>query len=903
MKQDPFDRRLEAAHDRLEALAQQGRQLLPEYREVIDETVRKASAALEELQVTGKELQRQNEELLDLQNRLEREQRRYQALFEFAPEGYLVTDPKGVILEANQAAARLLNQRPENLTEKPLLSYIAPWDRDTFYTHLERMVQDEGRGYSASEGGRGCSARSTEWELHLLPRHDEPFPVAITLAPEVGGDGQVIGLRWLLREVRASKRAEERERLLAEVALERARFEAVIENAPEGIVVADREGRILLTNPSADAIYSRPVPYGQEYTSHADLRLCRPDGTPYDPRDLPLTRSALDGETLVEQELSIVWPDGQHRDLLANSAPIRDALGEVVGAVAVFQDITERKQVRQELHRYAERLRILHRIDAAILAAGSVEEIASAALPGVCELLPCAWAGLIILDAGPQVGEGEALLLAAGAGAEIVPLESCGPLEALRQGQVSIVDDLQDSLGLLAGDLRNRGVRSLIRLPLAIGSEFIGTLNMGLAGAASPAGRLDGEQLEIAREVADQLAIGLRQALLRDEVERYTRGLEKSVARRTAALQASEARFRTIFEEAALGIALVDREERILASNPALQEMLGYSAEELQGRTFLDLTHPDDVSDSRELYRELFGGKLREYQLEKRYLHKDGRTVWVRPSVSLVRAPDSNGKRHAVKMVENITEQKRAQEALIQAEKLTIAGQLGASLAHEINNPLQSVIGCLGLAEESLAEAREYSGEGDVLLTVDRYLSVAREELQRAARIVARLRDLHRHSDPEEREPTDLVALLDEVLLLLGKQLESHGVEVIWKRPDWLPPLSLVADRIRQVFLNLALNAIDALPDGGQLRVEATGTEEAEGTPSGVRVSFTDNGLGIGAEGRERLFDPFYTTKPEGLGLGLYISQRIVREHGGKIQADSQPDEGTRVSVWLPLSA
>jgi PAS domain S-box-containing protein len=896
MKRDPFVLRLEAARDRLDALSQQGREFLPEYREVIAEILRKANAALEELQVTSKELQRQNEELLDLQNRLERERRRYQDLFEFAPDGYLVTDPEGVILEANQAAARLLNRRPEYLTEKPLINYVAPWDRETFYTHLERAVQGEGRGYSAQANGRGYSARSTEWELHLLPRHHEPFPVALTLAPDVGGDGQVIGLRWLLRDVRASKRADERERLLAEVALERARFEAVIENAPEGIVVADREGRILLTNPSADAICSRPVSYGRECAGHADLRLCRPDGTPYDPRDLPLTRSALDGETLVEQELSIVWPDGQRRDLLANSAPIRDALGEVVGAVAVFQDITERKQVRQEVHRYAERLRILHRIDAAILAAGSVQEVASAALPGVCELLPCAWAGIMLLGAGPQVGEGQALLLGTEAGAEIVPLESCGPLEALRQGQVSIVDDLQGTLGPLAEDLRNRGVRSLIRLPLAIGSEFIGTLNMGLARAASPAGRLGGEQLEIAREVADQLAIGLRQALLRDEVERYTRGLEKSVARRTAALQASEARFRTIFEEAALGIALVDREEQILASNPALQEMLGYSAEELQGRTFLDFTHPDDVSDSRELYRELFGGKLREYQLEKRYLHKDGRTVWVRPSVSLVRALDSNGKQYAVKMVENITEQKRAQEALIQAEKLTIAGRLGASLAHEINNPLQSVIGCLGLAEESLAE-------GDVLLTVDRYLSVAREELQRAARIVARLRDLHRRSDPEEREPTDLVALLDEVLLLLGKQLESHGVEVIWQRPDWLPQLSLVADRIRQVFLNLALNAIDALPNGGQLHIETTMTEASESTPSGVCVSFTDNGLGIEADGRERLFDPFYTTKPEGLGLGLYISQRIVREHGGKIQAESQPGEGTQVSVWLPLSA
>jgi PAS domain S-box-containing protein len=705
----------------------------------------------------------------------------------------------------------------------------------------------------------------------------------------------------LLRNIRTNQGSEERERLLAEVALERARFQAVIENAPEGIVVADREGRIVLTNPSADAIYGRPVPHGQEYASHADLNLCHPDGTPYDPRQLPLTRSALDGETVADQELSIVWPDGQRRHLLANSAPIRDALDEVVGAVAVFQDITERKRVRQEVRRYAERLRILRRIDAAILAAGSVQEIAAAALPGVYQLLPCAWAGIVLLDTGPQPGQDEALLLGVDVELQSASLENLGSREALRQGQVIIVDDWERSLKPLADNLRARGVHSLIRLPLTTGDQLLGTLDLGLAESTSVATSLDNEQLEIAREVADQLAIGLRQALLRDEVKRYTRDLEESVARRTAALQASEARFRTIFEEAALGIALVDRKERILASNPALQEMLGYSAEELQGKTFSDFTHPEDVSDSQQLYRELFGGKLRQFQWEKRYLRKDGRTVWARPSVSSIRALDSNDAQYAVKMVENITEEKRAQEALIQAEKLTIAGQLGASLAHEINNPLQSVIGCLGLAEECLIDGRESSTQADVFPAVERYLTVAREELQRAARIVAQLRDLHRRSDPGEREPTDLLSLLDEVLLLLAKQLESHRIEVTWERPDWLPHLSLVADRIRQVFLNLALNAIDALPDGGHLRIKTNVTCEPDGAPSGVRVSFTDTGPGIDAEGKERLFDPFYTTKPEGLGLGLYISQRIVRDHGGEIDVADWPGEGTRASIWLPL--
>jgi len=237
-------------------------------------------------------------------------------------------------------------------------------------------------------------------------------------------------------------------------------------------------------------------------------------------------------------------------------------------------------------------------------------------------------------------------------------------------------------------------------------------------------------------------------------------------------------------------------------------------------------------------------------------------------------------------MVEDITEQKRTQEVLFQAEKLTIAGKLAASLAHEINNPLQSIIGCLGLAEETLAEG------GDV----GRYLQVALGELRRVARIVARLRNLHRPSKLEEREPTDVNALLKQVLTLSRKNCEERGVEVVWTKSPGLPSLTLVPDRMQQVFLNLMLNAVDAMPDGGRLQVSTSCTDQ----PDGVRISFTDSGVGIAPDVLPRIFDVFYSTKPDGLGLGLSISRDIVEQHGGRIEADSFLGEGTTFTVWLP---
>jgi two-component system NtrC family sensor kinase len=237
-------------------------------------------------------------------------------------------------------------------------------------------------------------------------------------------------------------------------------------------------------------------------------------------------------------------------------------------------------------------------------------------------------------------------------------------------------------------------------------------------------------------------------------------------------------------------------------------------------------------------------------------------------------------------MVEDITEQKQAQEALIQSEKLAIAGKLAASLAHEINNPLQSVIGCLGLAEETLAEG------GDV----SRYLRIAHEELRRAASTVAQLRDLHRRSEPGEKESTDVNTLLEKVLMLSKKQCEDRRVEVVWKAADGLPPLLLAPDRMRQVFLNLVLNAVDAMPDGGQLQVTTSRT----GQPAGILVTFTDSGVGVAPDILPHIFDPFYSTKPEGLGLGLFISQDIVKQHGGRMEVASQVGEGTTFAVWLP---
>jgi PAS domain S-box-containing protein len=670
-----------------------------------------------------------------------------------------------------------------------------------------------------------------------------------------------------------------------ELEAERQRYLELFDSAPDGYLVTDGSGLVQAANRQAAALLAVPqqsLP-GKSLAAYVD----------HDDRDAlqGLLTRLVEGEPGTPQRAELRFQPRHSPPFEAaiTAATVAGSDGQPGGAGLrwLIRDVSERKRTHAMLQQYAQRLQFLREVDKDILAARSAEEIAEKALPRARQVLPCRFASVVIFDfeAGKTRllgvhAEGETAL---GQGQEL-PLEGTWPIEQLARGESYVASDACTlaNESLLAQQFCEQGIDSFACVPLLAEGRLLGALNLGLEGRTP----MTPGQLEVAGQLADALAVGIQQARLHQEVRHRAQDLEISMARRTAALQASEARFRIIFEDSATGIALLDFEGRIIASNPALQRMLGFSARELLAKTFDELTHPEDVATGHTLYEELLAGKRDYYNLEKRYIRRDGSILWVRPTVSLVRRT-RGGPQYAIKTVEDISEQKKAQEALVQAEKLTIAGQLGASMAHEINNPLQAVIGCLGLAEESLSEG------GDAGL----YLRIAREELRRAARIVAQLRDLHRRSSPEEQEPVDLNELLEQVLLLVRKQMETLRIEVTWARVDELPHVMAVPDRIRQVFLNILLNAADAMPRGGNLGIDVRQTLG----PDGLRVAFADSGAGIAPEEMENIFEPFHSTKPEGLGLGMFIMRRIVTEHKGDIQIESEPGRGTTVAVWLPL--
>jgi signal transduction histidine kinase len=364
-----------------------------------------------------------------------------------------------------------------------------------------------------------------------------------------------------------------------------------------------------------------------------------------------------------------------------------------------------------------------------------------------------------------------------------------------------------------------------------------------------------------------------------DEIGELSRAFNRMAASLQGATEevvAERQRLYNVLETLPTMICLLTPDHHVSFSNRSFRERFGES----HGRHCYEYCfgHPEPC-EFCESYKVLETGEPHHWEITT----PDGKSV-----IDVYDFPftDVDGSPMILEMDIDITEQRAAEAALLQGERLTIAGRLAASVAHEINNPLQAVLGCLGLAQEAV-EGGQDPGT---------YLQLAHQEVQRTARIVSQLRTLGRPVQDGHKEPTDLNDLLNDVLVLNRKLLLSHEVAVIWEPGDGLPTLMLVSDAIRQVFLNLVLNAVDAMPEGGQLRLS---TSPAETSP-GVRAVIADGGHGIAPQVLPHIFDAFYSTKQEGIGIGLYLCRRIIHEHGGQIDVESTPGSGTTFTIWLP---
>jgi len=346
------------------------------------------------------------------------------------------------------------------------------------------------------------------------------------------------------------------------------------------------------------------------------------------------------------------------------------------------------------------------------------------------------------------------------------------------------------------------------------------------------------------------------------------------------ALRESEERYRTLFERVPVGLYRTTPDGRIVDANPALVEMLGYPSKE----KLLELNASQVYADPQD--RERINALLEKTGVVSGYeicLNRyDGSSIWVEDTVRAVR--DGQGKvLYYDGSLENITERKRAERYMLRAERLAAMGRISASLAHEVKNPLQAIRSNLELLLEFPLEADER----------DHCLHTCRQEVDRLISVAERVLTFARTEKSTVR-PFSLPQVWEQVLTLLSEPLKRAGVTVTSDFIEDLPPAIGIADQITQVIINLALNAVEVMPNGGLLK----GIARQEG--NFVAFSLINDGPPIQAEHLERIFEPFFTTKPDGTGLGLFISYNIIQEHGGMLSVENLEGGGVAFKFTLP---
>jgi PAS domain S-box-containing protein len=830
-------------------------------------------------------------------------EKRYRELFEEAPLMYVITRNQAgipVIENCNQLFLTTLQYRRDELQGHLLTDVYTPESRAKL---LEGGYQRELNGHFEPE------------ERELVTRDGRIIQTLLTTRPEVGADGRVVGTRAMYLDITARKRAE--------LALEESeqRFRRLANNAPDVIYRCELVPELRLTyiNPATTAIsgYS-PEELHANISSALDL---------VHPEDRPLLASAFQGSAGRDAPIVVRWihKDGtliwiEHRHM-----HVHDSAGRLVAVEGIARDITQRKWAEVALQesetRYRRRsseLEALHRISLSLNTVRDISDLLHCIVDQAAALLGAQAGGVYLYD--QQRGE---LRFAVGVGyaAEYAgtTLKSGEGLagQVLVNQRSMIVEDYATWPGraeVFDGDTR---LKAVLAVPLAENKTALGVLTViGSVGQL-----FDEHDLWLVEMFALQASVAMQNANLQAETQRRTRLLE--TLNKAGQAMSSTLDFQFVLNQVIEEVRklLAAEGASILLRDPASSELV-FAATAGQGaRELVGTRMPMNVGIAGWVMRERQPVLVHDTQCDVRFWEtidrQTGMTTRTLAAVPLkykasvwgvieaINKADGPFDKLDMEMLEALAssaaiaienarlygaekEQRRlveqSQLQLAESEKLAATGRLAATLAHEINNPLQAISNSMQLMlnfELDPDERREC-------------VQLAASEVERLADIVSRTLDFARRPHAEMK-PASLNQIIEKVLALSSKYLQHRHIALERDLAPDLQPIRANPEELAQVFLNLVLNAVDAMPEGGTLRV-TTGS----GGEGFLTADFGDTGCGIPPENLERIFEPFFTTKSDGTGLGLSVSAGVVGRHSGKITVQSQVNRGTIFTVWLP---
>jgi PAS domain S-box-containing protein len=712
-----------------------------------------------------------------------------------------------------------------------------------------------------------------------------------------------------------------------QVEIELRKLSSVVVQTADAVLITDRAGKIEFANPAFEKLtgYSSKKALGQ---TPRILKSGQQSRRFYE----NMWRTILAGQVWRGVVIN-AKKNGEHYYEEKIITPLKNELGEITHFVSTSRDITEQKRIEAELDRHSRQLTALDQMARVVTASLELEVVLNRVIAETRPLLKAEGISVLLLENQKEL----VFAAVSGVGAEglrqqRIPANVGVAGEAIQTGN-SIRVRKSAERQLIYRDIEKSSgyhTQSLLAVPLALGKTIIGVME----AVHHKADAFSADDLSTLESAANWASIAIGNARQHTELQQRLKERETlaeinqtltETLEPDRVLQLIAVSARRIIPTAARAVIhLLDEDQRML--NPI-------TADGLNERGKPDLIFQPGQGIAGQVLAQGQAINIPDTQQDNRYVPL-GLAIDLR---SLLVAPVQSGSRRlgtisvqsvaphafsaedefllttlgvqAAIAIENarlyddlkqaLIERETAQAQLIHSEKMAALGRLIASLAHEINNPLQSVQSCLTLAEE----------EVDGALRIDklrRYLQVAAAEIERIAALVRRMREFYRPTHGG-MQPVDIQVVLQGVLELTAKQLQQSHVTV---QSEWATDLSIIqanADHLKQVFLNLILNAIDAMPDGGTLivrtRLDTLPPDGDQPARPAVRIDFADTGSGMPPEVQARLFEPFFTTKENGSGLGLSVSYGIIQAHGGQIDTVSQAHIGSTFSILLPINS
>jgi len=432
----------------------------------------------------------------------------------------------------------------------------------------------------------------------------------------------------------------------------------------------------------------------------------------------------------------------------------------------------------------------------------------------------------------------------------------------------------KEGIPLLINDVRNDSryiaydetINSEMCVPLKIGQKVIGVID----AQSRALNAFSEDDLRLLSIVGGQLATIIDNLHLYEEIKE------------------SEEKYRTVVEGAMDGVVVVGENYHLKYVNKRMAEIVGYSQEELTGtdfREFLD-------EESKQLVTNRYFRRRRGEELHSRYesniVRKDGEIKNVEINSTLME--DSKGNMNTVSFFKDITEKKKMEEQLLQAEKLRALAEMASGVAHDFNNALAAILGNTQLLLYTVED-------GELRETLKTIEKVTKD----SAQTVRRLQDFTRKRVHQELQRVDMNAIVrDSIEITKPKwkdEAQSRGIRIkIVSNLGEIPPVSGSASELREMLTNMIFNAIEAMPGGGKIELRTFKQKRK------VCVQISDTGIGIGEEVKKKIFEPFFTTKPfTNTGLGLSMSYGIVKRFGGEVEVESKVGHGTTFTIILPI--